>query len=162
MSCHDGEILEMRITMFLTKSNTRLKAAFIIILMASTGSVFSYADETGQKTDESRAPVLKQAVLCESIKDSKIPINAAVVFSSDLGELFCFTNFEPVYEETVIIHRYYFKDKFSSRKRLKLYPPGWAVRSRIQLRETDKGPWRVDITDADGKVFHSIRFSITD
>jgi len=161
MSCHDGEILEMRTNMFLSKINIKLKAVLIIILMASTVSVFSYADETDQKT-EPRAPVLKQAVLCESIKDSKIPINGAVVFSSDLGELFCFTNFEPVYEETVIIHRYYFKDKFSSRKRLKLYPPSWAVRSRIQLRETDKGPWRVDITDADGKVLHSIRFSITD
>ena len=142
----------------------KTKAFLITVLMITVTHILCIADENppADAKTEPRPPLLKQAVLCEGIRGSKTPINEAVVFSADLGELFCFTNFEPVYEETVIIHRYYFKDKFSSRKRLKLYPPGWAVRSRIQLRETDKGPWRVDITDADGNIIHSIRFSITD
>lgn len=142
----------------------KVKVVLITVLMILATQILGIGEEIlpFAVKAEPRPPVLKQAVLCEGIRGSKTPINEAVVFSSDLGELFCFTNFEPVYEETVIIHRYYFKDKFSSRKRLKLYPPSWAVQSRIQLRETDKGPWRVDITDVDGNIIHSIRFSITD
>jgi hypothetical protein len=30
------------------------------------------------------------------------------------------------------------------------------------LRETDKGPWRVEISDQNGRVFSTLRFSITD
>lgn len=142
----------------------KAKAFLIAVLIIAGTHILCIADENPPEDVgvEPRPPVLTKAVLCEDIRGSKTPINEAVVFSSDLGEIFCFTNFEPVYEETVIIHRYYFKDKFSSRKRLKLYPPGWAASSSIQPRETDKGPWRVDITDADGKVLYSIRFSITD
>jgi len=38
----------------------------------------------------------------------------------------------------------------------------WSTYSQIQLRETDKGPWRVEISDQNGKVFDVLRFSITD
>ena len=150
--------------MFNPRKTKKNKVILITILMIAAASVLCIAEENtpADVKAENPSPVLKQAVLCESIKNSKNPVNEAVVFSSSLGKLICFTNFEPVFEETVIVHRYYFKDKFSSRKRLKLYPPSWATYSEIQLRETDKGPWRVDIIDAKGKVIKTIRFSITD
>ena len=148
------------------KKINRVKIQIILtaILMITATHILSRAEENPPPSanTESRPPVLKQAVLCEGIRGSQTPINEAVVFSTDLREVYCFTNFDPVYEETVIIHRYYFKDKFISRQRLKLYPPSWAASSSIKPRETDKGPWRVDITDADGNIIHSIRFSITD
>lgn len=110
-----------------------------------------------------RPPVLKQAVLCEKLINNRTkPVNTGVVFSSSLGGIFCFTEFDPVYSETLIYHKYYFKDKFVSEKILKLNPPRWATYSEIHLRESDKGPWRVEITDADGNIFSTIRFSITD
>jgi hypothetical protein len=146
------------------KNTIKTKSFLIAILIIAVTHILCNADENPPAivNVESRPPVLTKAVLCEGIKGSKTPINESVVFSAELGELYCFTNFGPVYEETVIIHRYYFKDKLTWRKRLKLYPPGWAASSSIQPRETDKGPWRVDITDAEGKILHSIRFSITD
>ncbi|MGD9161059.1 MAG: DUF2914 domain-containing protein [Desulfobacteraceae bacterium] len=108
-------------------------------------------------------PVLKRAVLCEKVLNSTTPINESVVFSSSIGKLICFTDFDPVYEETSIYHKFYFKDKLSSRFTLTLKPPRWATQSSIQIRgESDKGPWRVEITDAEGNILSTIRFSITD
>ena len=152
--------------MFLYRSTAKLKVVLTIILLAAAGQILCFADENSPPDSraETKAPVLKLAVLCEDLSEGKnpLPVNQAVVFPSDLGRLICFTDFEPVYEQGYIYHKYYFKEKFSSKKKLKLYPPRWAAYSSIQLRETDKGPWRVDITDADGKVLHTIRFSITD
>ena len=107
-------------------------------------------------------PVLKKAVLCEKVLNSTKPVNESVVFSSSIGRVDCFTYFDPVYEDTLIYHKYYFNDKLSSKFALKLSPPRYATQSNIQLRESDKGPWRVEITDADGKILATIRFSITD
>ena len=107
-------------------------------------------------------PVLKKAVLCEKVLNSNTPVNEGVVFSSKLGKIICFTEFDPVYDETVIYHRFYFKDKLSSKFPFTIKPPRWAAQSTIYLRESDKGPWRVEITDAEGKILSNIRFSITD
>lgn len=148
------------------KKTADLRVLTGLFLLLGLMHVFCHAQENAaaEKDVPPKPPVLKVAVLCEDLRDGKnpIPVNQAIVFSSELKKLVCFTDFEPVYEETYIFHKYYFKDKYSSRKTLKLYPPRWATYSEIQLRETDKGPWRVDITDASGKVLKTIRFSITD
>ena len=105
--------------------------------------------------------VLKKAVLCEKIVRSN-PVNEGVVFSSGLQRLFCFTYFDPVYSESRIYHKYYFNDKFINKYPLSIKPPSFATYSRIELRESDKGPWRVEITDAEDNVLTEIRFSIID
>jgi hypothetical protein len=106
-------------------------------------------------------PVLTKAVMCEDLKESN-PHNPGIVFSSTLGRIVCYTDFDPVPVKTFIYHKYYLKDKLSSKVKLTLNPPRWATFSRIQLRETDKGPWRVEITDENDNILHVIRFSITD
>jgi hypothetical protein len=110
---------------------------------------------------ETRNLRLKQAVMCEDIKDLA-PYNAGVVFPSNLGRILCFTEFDPVLEKTVIYHKYYFMDKLSAKKKLTLNPPRWAAFSYIEPRETDKGPWRVEIVDTEDNILHILRFSITD
>jgi hypothetical protein len=130
---------------------------FIVSFFLSSATLFSQQKEVPPNIK----PVLKQAGLFEDIKDG-VPINQGLVFSSSLGKVICFTDFDPVPEKTFIYHKFYFKDKLSSRVKLTLNPPRWATFSRIQLRETDIGPWRVEITDEAGKVLHVIRFSITD
>ena len=109
----------------------------------------------------SKEPVLDDAVMCEEIKDFT-PKNQGVVFSIKIGKVSCFTSFDPVPEETFIYHKWFHKDKPSTKKRLTLQPPRWATYSSIQLRETDKGPWRVEITDQKESILHTVRFTITD
>jgi hypothetical protein len=104
---------------------------------------------------------LVQAIVCEQV-ENLTPRNPAVVFALELGEVACFTAFDPVPEETVIYHQWFFRDRPSARVRLRLKPPRWSSFSRIQLRPGDAGPWRVEITDADGKILAQQRFSVVE
>jgi hypothetical protein len=104
---------------------------------------------------------LADAVMCEGVRDLA-PVNQAVVFSIATGKVSCFTSFNPVPRQTFIYHRWFYRDELSTKKKLFLKPPSWSTYSSIQLREADKGPWRVEITDEKGRLFGTLRFSVTD
>ena len=146
---------------------TILFKLFILLITAFHFNVFSPGQVISHEIDgtdflkKTDNLILRQAVICEDIRDRK-PYNQGVVFSSDLGSISCFTDFFQIGEKTFIYHKYYFNDKFSAKVKLTLNPPHWATFSKIQLRETDVGPWRVDITDLDGNILYTLRFSITD
>jgi hypothetical protein len=105
--------------------------------------------------------VLVQAQMCEDIKGQS-PQNVTTVFSIERRKAICFTSFDPVPAKTVIYHHWFHRDRSSARIKLSLKPPRWSTYSSIQFRAQDIGPWRVEITDADGRVFHILRFSITE
>ena len=104
---------------------------------------------------------LSQALMCEEVSNNA-PINPTVVFSASREKAICYTSFDPVPEKTVIFHNWYHRDVPSARIQLTLNPPSWSTYSSIQLRKTDIGPWRVEITDEKGKVFAVLRFSVTE
>jgi hypothetical protein len=104
---------------------------------------------------------LSEAVMCEDIY-SDAPRNPTMVFSASKQKAVSFSVFDPVPQKTVIYHNWYHRDVPSARIRLQLKPPRWSTYSSIQLRKTDIGPWRVEITDDKGHVFGVLRFSVTD
>ena len=119
-------------------------------------------EEQEATTDISAKPLtLGQAVICEEIF-ANAPRNRTVVFSVVKEKVVCYTAFESVPEKTFIYHNWFYKDIPSSRIRLVLRPPSWSTYSSIQIRKTDIGPWRVEITDAKGQILRVLRFSITD
>jgi len=105
--------------------------------------------------------VLVQAVMCENLLD-QLPQNVTTVFSIEHRMAICFTAFDPVPRETVIYHHWFHRDRPSAKIKLTLKPPRWSTYSSIQFREEDIGPWRVEITDSQGKILHILRFSITE
>lgn len=104
---------------------------------------------------------LVRAVMCGAIENYR-PVTSAVVFSISQGEVFCFSEFDPVHETTVIFHKWYKRDSLVFTMRLTLSPPKWSSFSRIQLRNEDKGPWRVEIQAEDGTLMETLRFSMAD
>jgi hypothetical protein len=106
-------------------------------------------------------PALVRAITCEAVKDYT-PWNPGVVFPTSIGKVLCFTSFDSVTQKTVIYHNWFHRDVLSNKQRLTLQTPRWSCFSSIQLRESDKGPWRVEITDGAGRVLRVLRFSITD
>jgi len=110
---------------------------------------------------QTEKPTLGQAVVCEEMKDGS-PLNQGIAFPVSAGKVMCYTAFDPVPRKAVIFHNWYRKDELNTRIRLVLQPPRWASYSTIQLREIDKGPWRIEITDQEGQVLSILRFSITD
>jgi hypothetical protein len=114
-----------------------------------------------QETKASGKLTLVKAVMCETIKEYE-PVNAAVVFSIDRGRVSCFTAFDPVPKKTFIQHKWYRNDSLVTAKRLTINPPSWSSFTSVQLRDADKGPWRVEVTDENDAIMRTLRFSITD
>jgi hypothetical protein len=137
-----------------TKTRTQL-----VLAVAASMSVFFAA--LGAAHAAEAVPKLVDAIMCEGIRDLA-PVNKAVVFSIASGKVSCFSSFDPVPRQTFIYHRWYYRDELSTKKKLFLKPPSWSTYSSIQLREADKGPWRVEITNEKGQLFRTLRFSVTD
>jgi len=138
---------------------------FVFVLLCANLALVLQAFPQNNQISKSDATPKKlrmdRAVMCEEIKDFT-PQNPAVIFSIKIGKVSCFTSFDPVPEKTVIYHKWFHRDDPSTEKRLTLQPPRWRTYSSIQLRETDKGPWRVEISDQKGNLLRILRFSITD
>ena len=133
---------------------------FIFILLFST---HGFSDEKEGSPKELVSPnlVLVKASICEAVKDG-LPLNEGVAFSVGLKKVACFSSFDPVSENTFVYHSWIFRDRLITRFKLALRTPRWATFSRVELRDADKGPWRVEISDEKGIIFHMLRFSITD
>ena len=139
--------------------------SFILVLLC-VGVFLPWQAIAQEKKEGVTAEVPKQLILvnairCEEIKEHA-PQNQAIVFSIQKGTVCCFTYFDPVPEKTFIYHNWLYRGKPTSRIKLFLQPPRWSTFSRIQLRESDKGPWRVEIVDQKGTLLRTVRFSITD
>ena len=102
---------------------------------------------------------LTTAKLCEDIVNGQ-PKFSSVVFSWSTKKIYCYTLFDQIEKENFIYHQWYFKDKLVAKIKLKLKPPVWATFSRIYIRESDIGPWRVEIVDENGNLIHTLRFSV--
>ena len=104
---------------------------------------------------------LIRAVMCESIEGYE-PKNSAVAFSINVGKISCFTSFSDIKSATAALHKWFRREELVTTKRLTLKPPTWSTYSSIQLREADKGPWRVEIWDDHNNLLRTLRFSVTD
>ena len=144
---------------------TGLKAAAVATALLLSLIWITHAMPAEAESPADVAPsgklTLVQAVVCEQV-DGLSPKNPAVAFPMELGEVICFTAFDPVPEATVIYHQWYFHGEPSSRIRLRLKPPRWSTFSRIQLRPGDAGPWRVQVLDADERPLATLRFSVVE
>lgn len=115
----------------------------------------------GDETPVADKLTLVKAVMCVSIQNY-VPVHPAVVFSIELGRVSCYTEFESVPKQTFIHHKWYRSDILITDKRLTINPPSWGSFTSVQLRDADKGPWRVVITDEQDNPMQTLRFSITD
>ena len=104
---------------------------------------------------------LFQAVMAEEVV-ANAPRNPTIAFSVNQRKAVCYTAFNEVPQKAIIYHNWFHRDVPSAKIRLTLNPPRWSTFSSIQLRKTDIGPWRVEITDEGGRVLDVLRFSVTD
>jgi len=130
----------------------------MVALIAATFSIYppAWGEETANETIN-----VEQALICETIQDLQ-PVHPAIAFSIKIGRVSCYTEFSNISRETLIFHRWYRRNSLVTEKKLVLKPPQWSTYSSIQLRESDKGPWRVDIVDARDRTLKTLRFSVTE
>ena len=136
-------------------------AALLIafILPAVTAGQPSGSDQLA--TAQSAVLVLGDSTACEDVRNG-IPEQAAVAFSADLKRVYCYTDFTSVLEKSIAYHNWYLRENLKASVKLTVRPPRWATYSSIQLRDSEKGPWRVEITDEEGNILKTLRFSVID
>ena len=140
-----------------------MKLKWIFSVSATIAAIFLIRTWTVQAESQSEAAKVRlvRAVMCESIEAYE-PRYIAVAFSIDTGRISCFTSFEDVSAVTAVDHKWFRRHELVTTKRLTIKPPSWSTYSSIQLREADKGPWRVEVRQADGALLATLRFSVTD
>ncbi|MGD8367959.1 MAG: DUF2914 domain-containing protein [Desulfobacterales bacterium] len=136
-----------------------MKPTLLIGLCAAL--ILAAAAPCRAQTENEEKLTLVHAVMCEAIQDAQ-PVNETVIFSFEKEKAVCFTFFNPVPEKTHIYHLWYRRDRLNAKIKLRVNPPRWSTFSRIQFRDGDKGPWRVEITDEEGNILKTLRFSITE
>jgi hypothetical protein len=142
------------------KITLTLSILFIIRAFSLANAVEEKSGPIKSANPESKANLVR-AVMCEDLQ-GRVPRYPAIAFSITLGKVFCFTDFDPVLEKTFVYHNWYFRELKRASVKLSLNTPRWATFSTVQMRATDKGPWRVEITDPQGSILKILRFSITD
>jgi len=137
---------------------------FFAILFCFAPSIHGAdGDKEGESPPSESPPrlTLVKAVMCEGLKELE-PVNKTIIFSVALGSVICFTAFDPVPEKTVLYHNWFKRDQPEKKIKLTLKPPKWSSFSKIRIQNMDVGPWRVEIADSEGKIFKTLRFSVTE
>lgn len=137
--------------------------SFVLLSALVLAPVFYAQADQPQKTFPIPAtsnPV-GRSVMCENVIDNH-PVNETVLFSIANGKAVCFTYLTQVSKKIILFHNWYKTDKLSSRFPLPIEPLQGFALTKIQLRESDKGPWRVEIVDEGGNLLKVLRFSIMD
>lgn len=136
----------------------------ICLLFVFFPSIFlAHAQDTGNLPSPAVAnkPKLTHAAMRKGAKESSQQ-GLSVVFPIEAGRISCLTSFTAVPVEIYVYHKWFHRDKLTTTKKLLLKPPQWSTMSTLLLREADKGPWRVEITDDNDNVLRVLRFSIVD
>lgn len=139
----------------------RARFSLILVITAVLSLPHAFRAAADENSGAPNSPELVRALMCERI-EGYLPVHRAVVFSIDAGQISCYTSFDNVRKTTHTLHKWYRRDTLVTSKRLTLKSPSWSTYSSIQLRQADKGPWRVEIYNANTKLLKTLRFSVTD
>ena len=131
------------------------------LILSSFSHTFAQDQEEAKPVESSQELTLIKAVMCEGLR-SLVPLNEAIAFSIKREEVFCFLDFDSVPEKTSIRISWFWRDERRRNPKFTLYPPRWSTLDSMQLRDADKGPWRVEVRDMEGNILKTLRFSITD
>jgi hypothetical protein len=139
---------------------SRIAAVLSVLLLPSITA--GQPSGSGQlATTQSAGLALGESTVCENVQNG-IPEQTAVAFSVSLKRVYCYTDFSTVPEKSFAYHNWYLRETLKASVKLTVRPPRWSTYSSIQLRDSDKGPWRIEITDEEGNILKTLRFSVID
>jgi hypothetical protein len=143
------------------KVKEKLKYVLLIGVLTFLFPMARGMAETVDSPPGDESPIVKKAVMCEGVQDG-FPVNQTIIFDGSKNSAYCWSEFDPVSDEGVVFHKWYRRGELITSKKLSVHPPRWAAYTRLPLRQADIGPWHLNITDANGNVLRTLRFSITE
>ena len=118
-----------------------------------------------QKTESVQLPSntieILNSKVCKKVKNNQ-PLYPGKRFPSDIGKVYCHSllnNHTGKYKD--IYHIWYMNDNLKAKVRIRVREGGEipAVSQR-QVAKSDKGTWRIEITDSDKKILDTVIFEV--
>lgn len=117
-------------------------------------STHGFAQETPSQTLH-----VQDAVIATSVENLS-PQGSSESFPSDVGKLYAFTRIVGAEGEVMIRHRWFRGDQLMAEVRLQVQSANWRTYSRKSILPEWAGPWKVEVTDADGSIIETLEFTI--
>ena len=108
---------------------------------------------------ESGSLEVSQAAVATGV-ENRTPMGVSESFSPDVGMVFAFTRISGVKEDSHIKHLWFYGEKLMAEIKLPVKPPSWRTYSSKRILPGWTGPWRVEVTDQNGKVLSTLRFTV--
>jgi len=90
----------------------------------------------------------------------RAPVDAVESYPASVGRLFCFTRLTGAAGATSVAHVWYRGEEEVARIELPVRSADWRTWSAKTIRPDWRGPWRVEVLDAGGRLLLSIPFSL--
>lgn len=126
-----------------------MKKLFILIILASTTLMFSFA----------HAATLRVAdgAITSAIKN-QLPVDRIESYRADFGKLYCFTRIVGAQEDTVVTHVWYYQDAELARVTLPVRSSDWRTYSSKRFLPQWAGQWSVVVLDGEGNEIATVPF----
>ena len=146
----------------MTLRRVEIGVMFLLVMMLSILGRPAMAQNGTESHELSAKPyVMTSSIMCEKVSGGQ-PVNPAVVFSASGKKVYCLSHFTDVRSKEYIFHNWFRRDVSVAKIKLLLQSPKWSTFSSMPMRETEKGPWRVEVTGENGEILSVLRFSIVD
>lgn len=106
---------------------------------------------------EEEATTFATAIVCTGVED-RTPVGAAESFSSDVGQLYCFSEVRNGGEK--VVHVWYHNDREVRRIELAVRGARWRTWSAKTIPATATGAWKVEVQGPDGAVLAASSFVV--
>ncbi len=102
---------------------------------------------------------IETAVICEAVVN-RVPVGENDIFPKEIQRLYCFSKVTGAVKDTVIAHKWYYKDKAVSAVYLKVRSKNWRTYSNIRIRPEKTGDWKVEVISSKKKILKTIYFMV--
>ncbi|MCB0430293.1 MAG: DUF2914 domain-containing protein [Flavobacteriales bacterium] len=117
-------------------------------------------EENGESSTQTSSNGLIAAAICTGVTNRE-PEGSSNSFSAAQGRLFCYSQVGATSSGT-IHHKWYLEDKEMADIELHVGGYGWRTWSSKHITGAMKGNWKVEITDTQGAVIETLRFTVNE
>jgi len=102
---------------------------------------------------------VEQMEICTAVEERQ-PMGSDSVFTSDVGQLYCFTKLTSSQDTTEISHVWFHEDKEMAKVELTMKAKAWRTWSSKKVVPEWTGKWRVEVQRADGTIVTEKTFTV--
>ena len=108
---------------------------------------------------EQPAIMVEEIAICTAVEERE-PVGIDSVFSSDVGQLYCYTKITGLQDTSLVSHVWFHNNEQMASVQLTLKAKTWRTWSSKRIMPDWSGDWRVEIQNAAGELVAKKSFKI--